>query len=198
MNKKSSFAALVGVLLVSAILTGCAAKDEPTVSASPTASMTPAEAKAAYKAIAKTSCETAQNFGVVEQAGDTKVVMTPKAKGYKDFNAAYFTTPDKYEIIWELTGLVACADWYEFSMADEAGKPAPIEVTFGAKDGTFATSQNFDGTVYKALITVASGRIATSQTLATGDLTTLKYGNQTAEDQNILVTAVDSYLATID
>lgn len=187
------------MLLISALLTGCSAGDEPTVSASPTATqLTPAQATAAYKIIAKTSCETAQNFGVVEQTGDTTVVMTPKDKGYKDFNAAYFTKPDKYQLIWELTGLAACADWYEFSMADEAGKPAPIEVTFDAKDGTFATSQNFDGTVYKALITVASGRIATSQTLATGDLTTLKYGNQTAEDQNILVTAVDSYLATID
>ena len=199
MNNKSSFAAVAGVLLISALLTGCSTKAEPIASPSPTINpMTPAEAKAAYKVIAKTSCETAQNIGVVEQTGDTTVVMTPKDKNYKDFNAAYFTKPDKYQLIWELTGLAACADWYEFSMADEAGKPAPIDVTFDSNDGTFATSQTFDGVTYKAVVTVASGKIATSKTPATGDLTTLKYGGQTAEDQNILVTAVDAYLATID
>jgi hypothetical protein len=171
---------------------------EPTVSASPTASpMTASEAKAAYKVIAKASCDAAQASGVVEQTGDTTVVMTPKDKNYKDYNAAYFTKPDTFAVIWELTGLAACADWYEFSMADEAGKEAAISVSFDPAGGTFATSQTFDGSALKALITVDAGRIGISKNPDTNAITSLKYGNQNAEDQNILVTAVDRYLKTI-
>ena len=202
MSKKFFAAALIAASVV--LTAGCAQPGDPTIqvptSSSPTPTFeakTPAQALADYKQIAKTSCNTAESMGVVETTGDTTVVMTPKEKGYKDYNAAYFTKPDKYEIIWELTGLTACADWYTFSMADEAGQPAEISVTFDEKTGTYTTAQTFDKVLYKYVVTVADGKIDSEVAGATGDKTTLKYGGQTAEDQAILTTAVDRYLATI-
>ena len=198
------FAAAV-IVASATLLSACATPGEPTISASPTPSatptfeaQTPAQAQASYKKIAEASCDAAQQFGVVEVTGDTKVVMTPKIKGYKDYNAAYFTAPDTYEIIWELTGLYSCADWYTFSMADEAGQPAEIGVTFDEKTGKYTTSQTFDKVLYKYVSTITDGKITSVYSESTKDTTTLSYGNQTADDQKILTTAVDRYLATID
>lgn len=202
MSNKHLVAALIAASAT--LLSGCVAPGDPTMSgtttpsAAPTYSaQTPAEAKESYKKIAKSSCDAAEEFGVVEVTGDTKVVMTPKVKGYKDYNAAYFTAPDTYEIIWELTGLYSCADWYTFSMADEAGTEAEIGVTFDDKTGTYTTSQTFDKEVYKYTSTILNGKVTSVYSERTKHTTTLRYGNQTEEDQKILVTAVDRYLATI-
>jgi hypothetical protein len=201
--KKVLSAALVVAAL--SLTAGCATPGEPTISASPSATpeptfttMTPAQAKAAYKKIAEASCDAAQEFGVVEVSGDTTVVMTPKIKGYKDYNAAYFTSPDTYEIIWELTGLYSCADWYTFSMSDEAGVEAAIDVTFDETTGKFSTTQTFDQETYTYVSTITNGKISSVYSPATKNDTSLRYGNQTEDDQKILVTAVDRYLATID
>lgn len=189
------------------LISGCATPGEPTMSGTPTqsasptptfAAMTPAQAKASYKKIAEASCDAAQEFGVVEESKAAKVVMTPKIKGYKDYNAAYFASPDTYEIIWELTGLYSCGDWYTFSMSDEAGVEADIDVTFDEKTGKYSTSQTFDGETYAYVSTVTNGKVSSVYASATKNDTTLKYGNQSAEDQLILTTAVDRYLATID
>ncbi len=204
MSKKFLAAALI--VASAAFTSGCATPGDPTISASPTASpsptatfaaKTPAQAKAAYKLIAKASCDEAQLNGVVETVGPTTVVMTPKTKGYKDYNAAYFTKPDKYEVIWELTGLASCADWYTFSMSDEAGKEAEIDVTFNKADGTYDVTQSFDDVKYAYQVTVVDAKIGSEVEIKTGAKTTLRYGNQTAADQLILTTAVDRYLATI-
>ena len=202
MSKKVLIAVLIAASAT--LLSGCAAPGEPTMSGTPTPSaaptysaQTPAEAKESYKKIAKASCDAAEEFGVVEVTGDTKVVMTPKIKGYKDYNAAYFTAPDTYEIIWELTGLYSCADWFTFSMAEEAGQEAEIDVTFNEKDGTYTTTQTFDKDVYKYTSTILNGKVTSVYSVRTKDTTTLRYGNQTEDDQKILVTAVDRYLATI-
>ena len=173
----------------------------PTQSSTPTPTfdaMTPKQAKAAYKKIAEASCDAAQEFGVVEESAAAKVVMTPKIKGYQDYNAAYFTSPDTYEIIWELTGLYSCADWYTFSMSDEAGVEAEIDVTFDEKTGKYSTTQTFDEETYTYVSTIANGKISSVYSSTTKNDTTLRYGNQTEADQKILVTAVDRYLATID
>ena len=198
------FAAAV-IVASATLLSACATPGEPTISASPTPSatptfeaQTPAQAQASYKKIAEASCDAAQQFGVVEVTGDTKVVMTPKIKGYKDYNAAYFTAPDTYEIIWELTGLYSCADWYTYSMAEEAGQEPELDVTFDEKTGTYTTSQTFDKVLYKYTSTVVNGKVSSVYSHHTKDTTTLKYGNQTADDQLILTTAVDRYLATIE
>lgn len=205
MIKRIITAALIAATIT--LTSGCARPGEPTMSGTPTQTstpaptfeaMTPKEAKAAYKKISEASCDTAQEFGVVEESTDAKVVMTPKIKGYKDYNAAYFASPDTYEIIWELTGLYSCADWYTFSMSEEAGMEAEIDVTFDAKTGKYSTTQTFDDLTYTYVSTILNGKISSVYSSITKNDTALRYGNQTEEDQKILTTAVDRYLATID
>jgi hypothetical protein len=188
------------VLLVS----GCATPGEPTMSGTPTqtatptqtfAAMTPAEAKASYKKIAKAGCDAAQELGAVESSKAATVVMTPKSEGYKDYSAAYFASPDTYEIIWELDGLYACGDWFNFSMSEEAGVEAAIDVTFDEKTGKYSTSQTFDGETYAYVSTVTDGKVSSVYSSVTKNDTAIKYGNLTAEDLLILTTAVDRYLA---
>ncbi len=189
------------------LTTGCAwSAPAPTASpsASPTSSvaaMTPKEAKAAYKEIAKASCNAAQSLGVVE-AGDTwRIVSVNKDQNYKDFSAAYFEEPDNYTLIWELDSLHSCADWYSFSMAEEAGQETSIEVTFDPTDSTFTTFEDFGdlGTSnYK--YSVRDGKLFTATNLDPEheNTVTIEYGNISEYDRNILVTAVDRYLATLN
>ncbi len=201
---------LITAVLLAATLgftTGCATPGEPTISGSPAptstpaqtfAAMTPAEAKLAYKKIAEASCDSSLESGVVEITGDTKTVMIPKANAYKDFNAAYFTAPDTYELIWEIDGLYSCADWFTFSMSEEAGVEAEIDVTFDEKTGKYSTSHVFDEEVYQYVSTITNGKISSVYSAVPKTNTVVKYGNQTPEDQKILTTAVDRYLATVD
>jgi hypothetical protein len=170
----------------------------PSQTATPTptfAAMTPAEAKASYKKIVEAGCNAAQELGAVEESKAAKVVMTPKSEAYKDYSAAYFASPDTYEIIWELDGLYACGDWFNFSMSEEAGVEAAIDVTFDEKTGKYSTSQTFDGEVYSYVSTVTDGKISSVYSSVTKNDTAIKYGNLTAEDLLILTTAVDRYLA---
>lgn len=185
---------------------GCSAaipSPSPTVTQSPSQSpiieaMTPAEAKAAYKVIAQTSCDAAQALGVVESSEDYTVVSVNKAEGYKDYSAAYLEKPETYKLIWELTSITSCADWFSFSMAEEAGKEAEIDVTFDAADSTFTTFEDFGefGTS-NFKYTVENGKLATSENLDPKNpiVTAIKYGNLTEADLNILKTAVDQFLA---
>ena len=164
------------------------------------AAMTPAEAKAAYKLIAQASCNKAQAEGVVETGATFKAVMTNKDQAYQDFSAAYFEEPDNYEIIWELDGFNACSDWYTFSMADEAGQEAAIDVTFEPADESFTARQDLgDLGVSEHRFTVENGMIATATNLDPNGAgpVSLKYGNLATEDLAIIKTAVDRYLATI-
>jgi len=206
---------LVAGLIVSAmVVSGCSqgspvASNTPqpsqTSSQSPSAtlpaSMTPAEAKAAYKLIAKASCNKAQAEGVVETGATFKAVMTNKDQGYQDFTAAYFEEPDTYSIIWELDGFNACADWFTFSMADEAGQEAAIDVTFDPTDSSFIATQDLgDLGVSSRRFSVENGMIATATNLAPNGagVVNLKYGNLSNDDLGILKTAVDRYVATIN
>jgi hypothetical protein len=200
------FKKLVLVSISVALLAGCASPSpSPTPSASVTptptvAPKTPAEAKAAYKLIAQASCNAAQSLGVVESSEAYTVVSVNKEEGYKDYSAAYLEKPDKYTLIWELTSITACADWYSFSMAEEAGQEAAIDVTFDATDSTFTTFEDFgESGSSNFKYTILDGKFHTSENLdpANPILTTMKYGNLTEEDLAILKTAVDQYLATL-
>ena len=173
----------------------------PSAGATVSAPMTPDEAKAAYKAIAKTSCNLAQNQGVAEVGPGTTAIMTNHAQGYKDFTAAYFQAPDTYTIIWELDGFNACRDWYTFSMADEAGKEAKIDVTFNQTDSSFTVKQDLGQIGASAVkVVVADGLIATLTDLNpdTPGIVGLRYGSLTEADLNILKVAVDRYVATLN
>ncbi len=174
----------------------------PSASSTPTASkpapMTPAEAKVAFAKIAKDSCFEAQALGVVESSEDFIVVALNKDEAYKDYSAAYLEYPSTYGLIWELDAITACADYYTFSMAEEAGQEAAIDVTFDENDSTFTTFEDFGefGTSeYK--FTIVDGKFATAQNLDPKNerFITIRYGSITTDDRAVVETAVEEFLA---
>jgi len=186
-------------------LSGCAStaapSASPSVSASPTPSvqpMTPAEAKAAYYKIVKLSCNTAQNEGVVESSDKFTVVSVNKEDGYLDFSAAYLEKPATYGLIWELTSITACADYFTMSMAEEAGQEAAIDVTFDETDSTYTTFEDFgDAGTSNYRYQIKDGMLHLAENLDPKNAvtTTIRYGNITEADRLILKTAVDEYNA---
>lgn len=192
----------ITAIALSLALAGCSSPNpQPTATPSPTQTFeakTPAEAKAAYKDIAKASCNKAQAEGVVESGADYTLVSVNKDDNYLDFSAAYFQKPDTYELIWELTSLTSCADWYEFSMADEAGTEAAIDVLFNTADGSYTTREDMgDLGMFSHKYTVVDGLITEALNLDPKNPVTTKvrYGNITEEDRNILITAVKRFQA---
>ena len=173
----------------------------PSVTASPTPTvqpMTPAEAKAAYFKIVKLSCNTAQNQGVVETSDKFTVVSVNKEDGYLDFSAAYLEQPATYGLIWELTSITSCADYYTMSMAEEAGQEAAIDVTFDETDSSYTTFEDFGeaGTSnYRYQIKDGMLHIAENLDPKNPVTTSIRYGNITEADRMILKTAVDEFNA---
>jgi hypothetical protein len=170
----------------------------PTPTATKPAPMTKAEAKLAFSKIAKDSCFEAQKLGVVESSEGFKVVSLNKDEAYKDFSAAYLEYPSNYGLIWELDAITACADYYTFSMAEEAGKEADIDVTFDVNDSTYTTFEDFGEfgfSNYK--FTILNGKFATAENLdpKNARLTTIRYGSISDEDRAVVKTAVDEYQA---
>jgi hypothetical protein len=203
MSKVAATLVLSGLLAGG--LTACSTpQPNPTPSATSTptptkpAAMTPAEAKLAFSKIAKDSCFEAQKLGVVESSEGFKLVSLNKDEAYKDFSAAYLEYPSNYGLIWELDAITACADFYTFSMSEEAGKEADIDVTFDPNDSTYTTFEDFGefGTSnYK--FTIVDGKFATAENLdpKNARLTTIRYGSITDEDRAVVKTAVDEYQA---
>jgi hypothetical protein len=203
MSKVAAMLVLSGLLAGG--LTACSTpQPNPTPSATSTptptkpAAMTPAEAKLAFSKIAKDSCFEAQKLGVVESSEGFKVVSLNKDEAYKDFSAAYLEYPSNYGLIWELDAITACADYYTFSMSEEAGKEADIDVTFDPNDSTYTTFEDFGefgSSNYK--FTIVDGKFATAENLdpKTAGLTVIRYGSITDEDRAVVKTAVDEYQA---
>ena len=196
---------IVSALVLSGMLAGglsSCSTPQPNPTPTPTATkplpMTKAEAKLAFSKIAKDSCFEAQKLGVVESSEGFKVVSLNKDEAYKDFSAAYLEYPSNYGLIWELDAITACADYYTFSMAEEAGKEADIDVTFDANDSTYTTFEDFGEfgfSNYK--FTIVDGKFATAENLdpKNARLTTIRYGSITDEDRAVVKTAVDEYQA---
>ena len=202
----SKFAIASAISVVALGLAGCsgnaAPSASPSVSASPTPTvqpMTPAEAKAAYFKIVKLSCNTAQNQGVVETSDKFTVVSVNKEDGYLDFSAAYLEKPATYGLIWELTSITSCADYYTMSMAEEAGQEAAIDVTFDETDSTYTTFEDFGAEIgtsnYRYQIKDGMLHIAENLDPKNPATTSIRYGNITEADRLILKTAVDEYNA---
>ena len=202
-NRIASTLVVAGMLVTSlAACTAPAPGPSPSASSTPTATkpaaMTPAEAKAAFAVIAKDSCFEAQKLGVVESSEDFIVVSLNKDEAYKDYSAAYLEYPSTFGLIWELTAITACADYYTFSMAEEAGQEADIDVTFDENDSTFTTFEDFGefGTSeYK--FTIVDGKFATAENLDPKNerSITIRYGSITADDRAVVETAVEEFLA---
>ena len=199
-------AGFVGSLILASLaLAGCAdVRSVPpsptgtdTAAPTPTATlpiaMTPAQAKAAYKSIAQNSCRLAQADGVVEVGEGYTAVMTNSTQAYQGFNEALLITPDAYSVLFSLSDFNSCADWFIFSMADEAGKAAPIDVTFNT-DASFNVQKVLaSGKTSKLRIVVADGLIATITDLieTSKPIIGCRHGSLTEADLAIVKTAVD-------
>ncbi len=210
MNLKLIALSAISILAI----TGCAANSQPTNSPNqPGSSVVPtssssvsqgptqkpsAEAKAAFKMIAKASCNVAQSTGVVESSGNYSQVMASSAQGYQGFVMAYLQKPNNYGVIEAITGFAACRDWYAFSMADEAGQEAAIDVTLNANDQSFTVAQTGDAGNSLFAYTVKNNLIVTSTNLedAAAGASNLSYGTLSAEALAILKTAADKQIAS--
>jgi hypothetical protein len=192
-------AAIASALALSACAPATTAIETPAASPS-VKTLTPAEAKAEFEAIANASCDKAMTEGVVEQStalNGFTLVMVPKDQAYKDFSAAYFESADNYELIFEADALSACSASISFSLAAEAGVESEIKVTFDGLDSTFETFEDFGefGTS-RLRYNVDNGLLSRIEVLdeASIDARMIRYGNLQDADWNILRTAVDRYL----
>jgi hypothetical protein len=195
MSKVAATLVLSGLLAGG--LTACSTP-QPNPTPTKPAAMTPAEAKLAFSKIAKDSCFEAQKLGVVESSEGFKLVSLNKDEAYKDFSAAYLEYPSNYGLIWELDAITACADYYTFSMSEEAGKEADIDVTFDPNDSTYTTFEDFGefgSSNYK--FTIVDGKFSTAENLdpKNAGLTVIRYGSISDEDRAVVKTAVDEYQA---
>ncbi len=205
MFKNSGAIAVAVAVLAAGLMSACSAPTpgpSASITPSPTVSepaeMTPAEAKAAFSVIAKDSCFEAQKLGVVESSEDFIVVALNKDEAYKDYSAAYLEYPSNYGLIWELDAITACADYFTFSMAEEAGQEADIDVTFNPEDSTFTTFEDFGeyGTSnYK--FTIVDGLFSAAENLdpENARITKIRYGAITEDDRAVVETAVEEFLA---
>jgi hypothetical protein len=185
-QKNFKSVALTGTLLIA--LAGCSA-------------MTPEEAEAKFKSIASASCESALSVGSVEKselAEGFTLVLVPKTQAYKDFSAAYFQPDDTYELIWEVDAFSACGASMSYDLAEEAGQESDLEVTFNSDLQQYETFQDlgeFGDSHLRYGIT--DGKISSVVDLnsETDSLRTIKYGNLTSEELEIIKTAADRFLS---
>ena len=155
----------------------------------------------AYRIIAEESCRSTEDEGVVETSNGFTVVSVPKDEGYMGFSAAYLEFPDTYEIIWELTEVFACSHAISFSMAEEAGYEADIDVKAAAEGNAYLVSEDFgEFGMFISLVKTDGLRIIGAESIDSDDpwLISIEYGIPSAENRNILMAAVDRYLSAAE
>jgi hypothetical protein len=140
----------------------------------------------------------AQNTGVVESSANYIQVMASSSQAYQGFVMAYLQKPNKYDVIESITGFAACRDWYVFSMADEAGQEAAIDVYFNQKDGSYTAAQNGTDGQTQFRYSVKSNLIVSSTNLedVAAGVSNLSYGNLNTAALAILKTAADQQIAS--
>lgn len=163
--------------------------------------MTVQEAETQFKTIARASCEAALEQGTLEKSVEPDgftLVMVPKADAYKDFSAAYFQPDDTYELIWEIDAFAACGASITYDLAEEGGQESDLEVVFNDELQRFETFQDFGDFGESRLgYQIFDGRISAVQDLGSEDLATrtVSYGSLTEAEINILIIAVERFLA---
>ena len=193
---KTSIAILTVVTLA---VTGCA--QIPPSARTLTPSIRAVAPLAEFAAVAKASCDKAMAEGVVEKSssGDGfTLVMVPKDQGYQDFSAAFLAEPDDYQLIYEVDAFSSCAAAMGFSLAEEGGGAFDIEVEYDPNDASFVTTQDIgQNKINKLEYQTKDGLFVGVKTLGASkaDPRTISYGFS-EEDMQILVTAVDQFLAT--
>jgi hypothetical protein len=86
----------------------------------------------------------------------------------------------------------------EFSLAEESGGAVDIDIEYDANDGSFVTTQDLgESGIHKLEYQTSGGLFVGVKTLdvPNADPRTLSYGFS-EQDMQILITAVDQFLAT--
>ena len=200
-------------LVVALALTGCAtdvptptssATPPPTSSPQPTSIVAPADVTAAFREIAYASCDKANAEGVVESGWDgdltQKAILVPDSEAYKDYSAVFVAENGVLALIWETDSFASCNASNAYSLAEEAGQEAAIDLTFNEADGTYQTTldQGPDQEApFVATYTVSNGLIVQQHIDADWGEATIEitYGMPSDEDIAYLRTAVDAFLA---
>ena len=156
-----------------------------------------------FAEVAKASCDKAMTEGVVEKSSAGEgftLVMVPKDQGYQDFSAAFLAEPDDYQLIYEVDAFSSCAAAMGFSLAEEGGGAFDIEVEYDPNEASFVTTQSLGEFgnlgISKLEYQTTDGLFVGVKTLGASqaDPRTISYG-YSGEDMQILVTAVDQFLA---
>ena len=200
-------------LVVSLTLTGCAidlptptssATPPTTSSPQPTSVVEPADVTTAFREIAYASCDKANAEGVVESGWDgdpnQKTILVPDSEAYQDFSAVFVGENGVLALIWETDSFASCNASNAYSLAEEAGQEAAIDLTFNEADGTYQTilDQGPDQEApFVATYTVSNGLIVQQHIDADWGEATIEitYGMPSDEDIAYLRTAVDAFLA---
>ncbi|CAB4635746.1 unannotated protein [freshwater metagenome] len=200
-------------LVVALALTGCAtdvptptssATPPPTSSPQPTSIVAPEDVTAAFREIAYASCDKANAEGVVESGWDgdpnQKTILVPDSEAYKDYSAVFVAANGVLALIWETDSFASCNASNAYSLAEEAGQEAAIDLTFNEADGTYQTvlDQGPDQEApFVATYTVSNGLIVQQHIDADWGEATIEisYGMPSDEDIAYLRTAVDAFLA---
>jgi hypothetical protein len=210
MARKALVALVTVGLLPSLLLAGCASSSPtgtPSDSQAPTPSPTstiipePVDITAAFREIAYASCDKANAEGVVESGwdGTQKAILVPDSEAYQDFSAVFVDENGVPALIWETDSFAACNASNVYSLAEEAGQEAEINLTFNEADGTFQTTldQGPDQDPFVATYMVSSGLIVQQRIDADWGEATIEitYGMPSDDDIAFLRTAVDAFLA---
>lgn len=188
----------IAVALMSLALTGCATVEADPIPSATTpaakviAPKTPAEAEVAFKQIANDSCDKANAVGVTEESNFGTMVMVPKDHGYKDYSAAYLDKSGEYGLIWETDAFTACGWAIQFSLAEEGGGAIDATFEFSTEDGSYTSTQT--GDIYEGGKRVVK-HIIQDGLIASTDDSVITYGDISADELEILTTAVDNYLS---
>jgi hypothetical protein len=213
MSRKTLVAVATVGLLPALLLAGCASSSptgtpsespEPSTSPTSTTIAEPVDVTEAFREIAYASCDKANAEGVVESGWDgdltQKAILVPDSEAYQDFSAVFVAENGVLALIWETDSFASCNASNTYSLAEEAGQEAAIDLTFNEADGTYQTTldQGPDQEApFVATYTVSNGLIVQQHIDADWGETTIEitYGMPSDEDIAYLRTAVDAFLA---
>jgi hypothetical protein len=211
MSRKTRVALATVGLLPALLLAGCASSsptgtpsESPEPSTSPTSTIIaePVDITEAFREIAHASCDKANAEGVVESGwdGTQKAILVPDSEAYQDYSAVFVGENGVPALIRETDSFASCNASNTYSLAEEAGQEAEIDLTFNEADGTYQTTldQGPDQDVpFVATYIVSNGLIVQQHIDADWGETTIEitYGMPSEDDIAFLRTAVDAFLA---
>jgi hypothetical protein len=144
------------------------------------------------------SCEKALAEGVVEKSvepGGLGLVMIPKQEAIAGHSAAYFLSPDTFELIFETDVFSSCGLANLFALSEEAGQELELEITHEIRTNTFLVTQDLGEWGISATSYEVAGDLiaaATNLNAETGRFL-IEYGQVSDADRAIIQTSVDRF-----